>query len=186
MNRWAHFFKTKADSLHLKIENLLTESPGNRKMILEIGKKDFELSTDLTGIDYAPIEVPDEEADRAFLFFSKLIPHFDSGFLFEKENGRWSLQALFNSGELVVHDQKTSALEIDLPEISLYDIRKSNADVFLEQVNLKNFQKHPEAEAFLLRLSYDFAVVGITQLPEIWLKSHLAKIRDASLKHMAL
>lgn len=186
MNRWAHFFKSKADSLHLKIENLLADEEGPQKLLLEIGQKDFELSTDLEGLDYAPIEAADTEADRAFLFFSKLIPHFEMGFLIEKDGAAWSLQALFNQGELVVHDQKTAALKLELPEISPFEIRKSTAASFLKKVNLQYLQAHPEAQAFLLRLNYDFAVICVTHLPDLWLKDHLETIRDASMKHMAL
>lgn len=167
--------RTQWVSLKNIIHNLLNEdfqmNPIEKKKIQE----QFEIDRTPQSIKNLSVGLPDQHIDKAVALFQRLSSHFEAGLFFENSDGQYRLHATFESG-IVSPVQIDPRPLFELPQLQMLEVLQTPAEHILERIPKGLLFKRKEARAFLLKLSSDFSLVLISELPDPWMKEHLENV----------
>lgn len=159
-------------SLKNTIHSLLNEdfsmNPIEKKKIQE----NFEIDRKHSSVKNLSVGLPDQHVDKAVALFQRLSSHFEAGLFFENCDGHFRLHACFESGIVSPIDVDPRPL-FELPQLQMLEVLQTPANHILDRIPKGLIFKRKDARAFLLKLSSDFSIVLISELPDPWMKEHL-------------
>lgn len=173
--------RTQWVSLKNIINSLLNEdfqmNPIEKKKIQE----KFEVDRNPASLKNLSVGLPDQHIDKAVALFQRLSSHFEAGLFFENSDGKYRLHASFESGIVTpVHIDPRPLF--DLPQLQMMEVLQTSAINILDRIPKGLVFKRKDARAFLLKLSSDFSIVLISELPDPWMKEHL----ETTIQSLAL
>lgn len=189
MDRFTSRFLSQVQVLQDQLENLLSKDwgPQNQSKLAP-----FEVLTDLTQLETLGWALPEREPQRSQVLFDRLAPYFESGLCFhytseDPSQGwiRWRLSCAFSQGKIFPLIPQDLEKQVALPQMQLTEIRKMNASALLTQLDLKDLQTHPELSTLVIRPSGPLLWILFSNLPDLFLKTHINAIHEHSLKLLA-
>ncbi len=112
--------------------------------------------------------------------FSQLSSFFELGFLFEKQKNNFAAIQGFAFGQNISLGEKNILL--NLPEINLYSLFKTNASSILKKMNFSFINKNKKMNAFVIKVSTQHSILVFTELAEPWLKLRLESLQKTLMK----
>lgn len=180
-------FLNQVQVLQDQLENLLSKDWGPAKTLIP-----FEAQSDLSQLETLKWSLPDHDPERSRILFERLSPYFESGFCFHAtahpaRTGwlRWRLNACFHRGHAVPLLPDDLAKDLDLPTMSLTEIRRLNGAELLEKLKLIGLFPTEGQSALALRPSDRRLWIVYSHLPDIFLKNHVSLIHEECLKILA-
>ena len=159
-----------------RFEELLDHSTEETQQI-----PDFEVNTSEQYIKGIPIALPSDHIDRTIVIFHRLAPFFNAGILMENQDGTWTTKASFQNGQVRTIPQGLESI-LKLPQMKTTDLFSTPAKNILGKLSWKFDSIDQQSTALLLKPSPDFAFVLISELPQLWLKSHSQSIHSALIE----
>lgn len=180
-------FMNQVQVLQDQLENLLAKDWGPARAVVP-----FEAQSDLSQLETLKWSLPEHEPERSQVLFERLSPYFESGLCFHDtarpvQPGwlRWRLSAAFHRGRTVPLLPEDISKEMDLPSMSLTEIRRLNGGELLEKLKLIGLFPTEGQSALALRPSDRRMWILYSHLPDIFLKNHVSAIHEECLKILA-
>jgi hypothetical protein len=171
-------------NLNKKIENLFEQSnteqiapPAN--LILDRLQLKYEpLENDqlMENISYLPSAMT-SSIDNWTIFFTRLIPFFEIGFLFSDN----LLRQQFLFGKEINCKNKT--LKIMLPKSDFFQVLKTDPKSFLIKFGLSNILYTEKMNCFFVRVDESIGFILITTKAEPWLQLKMDSLQKALINH---
>ena len=189
MDRFTSRFFTQVQVLQDQLENLLSKDWGPQNQAV---RPPFEVLTDLTQLETLGWALPEKEPGRSQVLFDRLSPYFESGLCFHYQSEdttqgwiRWRLECAFIQGQIYPLLPEDLQKQVALPQMNLTEIRRMNASALLGQLSLKDLGTHPELSCLVIRPAGERLWVLFSNLPDLFLKTHITAIQETSLKLLA-
>ncbi len=184
------------NSLNKKIENLFEQSEiasaktEKQRPIQSLKQTDKKIILDQLQLRYTPVDdytllenisylathLP-SSFDNWNLFFTRLIPFFEIGFLFNESK----LKNQFLYGKSLDCTKKITQLK--LPKSDLFQILKTSPKAFLQKLNLSSVLYPEKMTCFYVRVDENISLILITTKAEPWLKLKMDSLQKALINH---
>jgi hypothetical protein len=111
------------------------------------------------------------------LFFTRLIPFFEIGFLFCENN----LKNQFLFGKEI--NCKNKSFKLKMPNSDFFHILKTDSNSFLTKFGLSNILYTDKMNCFYVRVDENISMVLITTKAEPWLQLKMDSLQKALINH---
>lgn len=180
-------FTNQVQVLQDQLENLLSKDWGPTRAVAP-----FEAQSDLSQLETLKWSLPDLDPERSQILFERIAPYFESGFCFHdtqessrKDWMRWRLTSAFHRGRAVPLLPEDSLKELDLPFMTLTEIRRLDGEELLEKLKLVGLFQTDGQSTLALRPSDRRLWIVYSHLPDVFLKNHVSAIHEECLKILA-
>lgn len=152
----------------------------------------FEVLTDLNQLEFLGTGLPNSAPEKSQILFDRLSFYFEAGLCFDRstEGSRpdwlvWSLKSTFSQGEIFPLLPDDLEKKIQLPQMTLLEIRKLNPDHLLANLGLKDLLPTNDTRAFAIRPLDQLLWIFLTRLEDIFLENHITEIQKRILLILA-
>ncbi len=111
------------------------------------------------------------------LFFTRLIPFFEVGFLFSENK----LQNQFLFGKEI--SAKKKSVQLQLPKSNIFQILRTDAHSVLTKMNLSNLFQIEKMNCFYIRVDNHIGLMLMTAKAEPWLQLKMDSLQKALINH---
>ncbi len=172
------------NTLTQKIENLFeqsnlqtTPSPANITLDkLQLQYESMDNNSLLENISYLATTM-NSPLENWNLFFTRLIPFFEIGFLFSDS----VLKNQFLYGKEI--NCKNKMAQLKMPKSDLFQILKTDPKSFLIKFGLSNILFAEKMNCFYVRIEENINLVLISNKAEPWLKLKMDSLQKALINH---
>lgn len=167
------------ERFHKQILSILeNDISSSAEDILKI-QNQFKSCTDDSYINALSIGLPSDHIDRTIVLFSRVSLIFQSGVLFENQDGEWKPQAFFHKGHVSTLKDMQKNIKIKLPQIQPLSVFKTQSEPLLKKLNLQYLDPNNLTQCLMLQPSSDFAFLIFSEMPDLWLKDLSEKVNVA-------
>ncbi len=115
--------------------------------------------------------------DNWNLFFTRLIPFFEVGFLFSEHQ----LQNQFLFGKEI--STKNKSIQLRLPKSNVFQILRTDAQAVLTKMNLAHLFRTEKMNCFYIRVEDNTGFILMTAKAEPWLQLKMDSLQKALINH---
>ena len=172
-------------NLSKKVENLFEQSNQIQLMSEEVkldkAQKSFQTEDRfqfLENLSHGQY-ILDEQL-KTQIFFDRLIPFFEAGFLFKKQGANSEIQKHFILGKS--YKKQNHSASMRLPSSPLLKILRSDSSSLLKKLGLAHVFESDKCKGFYILLSNDYGLILITQQAEPWLQLKMESLQKALIQ----
>ncbi|MFN7826213.1 MAG: hypothetical protein ACK5P6_12740 [Pseudobdellovibrionaceae bacterium] len=175
MEKISRLLWSQIQRFQLKLQRLLEPKTLTPQLNQEL--QPFEVSSDISQLEYLGDDLPQDPQERWVVTFSRLHPYFEAGMMLSKyQDKRWVAVAAFQRGQFFPLSLEDAEIVFPFPDMGTHEIRQVTQESFRQ--NLATFGLIKNSETKVLTISPQAGLIYLftSEMPDPWLKTVISAV----------